>query len=383
MNVTDKLYTEWAWRTKTGVPDINNPEDKAILNKLISELVKEEEQEPKTITKRDILDFIANADLDDKQVVKLYQRVTNFFNYRSIRDTIKSKGYGDKIYKQYSTQIQNIIEDLPAAESKKFSEYLQSNEKISFFDSETSSKNGPGLLETIAQTTGLSPTIIQAVFSHTGQDEKKRGVGMGELALVLLFDNVTNAASKGDLAIDGQEFEVKGHGAKLGSNARSYGNEKFFAAFEEFGATYARYKREQPYKLQDSADFVVDIVKDHGDKAIQVFNSILNSVGLNSLTKDSFKDPKSLVDAIGLEHFKAYQGAEGFTHFMVHDFGGSEKAPNMGKFIYVKGSADDMANGLKRNGVNFQKFTPTLFGPRIALFSGDVPNSYLQEDETE
>ena len=37
MNVIDKLYTEWAWRTKSGVPDINNPEDKAILDSLIKE----------------------------------------------------------------------------------------------------------------------------------------------------------------------------------------------------------------------------------------------------------------------------------------------------------------------------------------------------------
>ena len=32
MNITDKLYTEWAWRTESGVPDINNPKDKAILD---------------------------------------------------------------------------------------------------------------------------------------------------------------------------------------------------------------------------------------------------------------------------------------------------------------------------------------------------------------
>ena len=25
MNVTDKLYTQWAWRTESGIPDINNP----------------------------------------------------------------------------------------------------------------------------------------------------------------------------------------------------------------------------------------------------------------------------------------------------------------------------------------------------------------------
>jgi hypothetical protein len=28
MNIIDKLYTEWAWRTTSGTPDINNPEDK-------------------------------------------------------------------------------------------------------------------------------------------------------------------------------------------------------------------------------------------------------------------------------------------------------------------------------------------------------------------
>ena len=37
MNVIDKLYTEWAWRTKSGVPDINNPEDKAILDQILEE----------------------------------------------------------------------------------------------------------------------------------------------------------------------------------------------------------------------------------------------------------------------------------------------------------------------------------------------------------
>jgi len=45
MDVIDKLYTEWAWRTKSGVPNIKNPEDKAILDNIIAEFnipVKEE-----------------------------------------------------------------------------------------------------------------------------------------------------------------------------------------------------------------------------------------------------------------------------------------------------------------------------------------------------
>ena len=381
MNVTDKLYTEWAWRTKTGVPDINNPEDKAILNKLISELVKEEDQEPKAITKKDIIDYISNAKLDDKQIVKLYQRVTNFGNYRSIRDTIKNKGYGDKIYKQYSQQIQNIIEDLPAAESKQFSDYLQSGKHIKFFDT-TAADN---LIDHIAKQTGLSVNIIKAVFSHTGQDEKKRGVGMGELALVLLFDNVTNAASKGDLAIDGQEFEVKGQGAKLGSNARALSsNKEFIDAFIDLGVKGENkpvYK-EQAYDLQDICFLVAELYKDHKDKAVLAFNRILNRVGLNSLKSSDFESANSLVVAVGLEHFKKYQSEEGFTHFMVHDFGGGKLPGNKGRFIYTKGTAEKMANELKTHGVNFQKFSPKLFGPRIGLFD-TAPNNYLEEDETE
>ena len=38
MNIVDKLYTDWAWRCKTGTPDINNPEDKAILESILSGL---------------------------------------------------------------------------------------------------------------------------------------------------------------------------------------------------------------------------------------------------------------------------------------------------------------------------------------------------------
>lgn len=38
MNTIDKLYTEWAWRTESGIPDIKNPKDKAILDRLVNKL---------------------------------------------------------------------------------------------------------------------------------------------------------------------------------------------------------------------------------------------------------------------------------------------------------------------------------------------------------
>jgi len=42
MNLIDKLYTEWSWRSKTGTPSMGNPEDKAILDTLIEELTGKE-----------------------------------------------------------------------------------------------------------------------------------------------------------------------------------------------------------------------------------------------------------------------------------------------------------------------------------------------------
>jgi len=41
MNLIDKLYTEWAWRSKTGTPSMDNAKDKALLKDLINELVDE------------------------------------------------------------------------------------------------------------------------------------------------------------------------------------------------------------------------------------------------------------------------------------------------------------------------------------------------------
>lgn len=38
MNLIDKLYTEWAYRSQSGTPDIKNPNDKAILDTILAEM---------------------------------------------------------------------------------------------------------------------------------------------------------------------------------------------------------------------------------------------------------------------------------------------------------------------------------------------------------
>ena len=376
MNVTDKLYTEWAWRTKSGVPDINNPDDKAILDHLLAELV---EQSP---TKGDIIDYIKNAELDDKQVAKLYKRVSNFGNYRNIKNTISKKGYGS-LTKQYSQQIQSILEDLPREEAEKFSNYLQDESKQANFPTNHHKGN---LLDTLKSKTGLSEGVIRAVFAHTAQDEKKRGVGMGELAMTLLFKNVSNTVGgKGDLSIDGGEFEVKGNGAKLGSKG-GISRDSFINAYSKYNVEFdgAKFIYEgKSYNKSGLAFLISDLFRkeNKGDILSTTKEFLQNVVGLPTdtrITKIDYNDPASINRNIGLMHFIDYSNKEGFNHFMCHDFGSSRKMTggNTGKYIYVNGSPESMAEGLDKLGVNFEKISYVLFRPRIGFAT-----SYLGEDE--
>ena len=377
MYITDKLYNEWAWRTKTGTPSMSNPEDKAILDKLLSELTENQGE----YTKQDIIDYIKKANLDDRQIAKLYKRVANFGNYRSIKSTVTKKGYGN-MAKQYSQQIQNIIEDLPKEESEKFAQYLQDESKHANFPDEN---HGGNLLDTLKQKTGLSDRIIRAVFAHTGQDDKKRGVGMGELAMILLFKNVANTVGgKGDLSINQEEFEVKGNGAKLGPKGGT-SKDAFVNAFNKFGVEFTGSKfvyDEKSYNKSGLA-FLLKALHSKEDKneVEQTFKSFLQSIGLPveaRFDKIDFSKPESINQNVGLMHFIDYVNDEGFNHFMVHDFGSGSKlvGGNTGKYIYVRGSAEAMAQGLSDLGVTFEKITYVLFRPRIGFAS-----SYLGEDE--
>ena len=80
--------------------------------------------------------------------------------------------------------------------------------------------------------------------------------------------------------------------------------------------------------------------------------------------KIDWNDKKSIINNVGLINFIRYAGAEGFTHFIVHDTGG--KKGGKGEYVYVSGSPKGMADDLYDAGVQFQGLSPNLLGgPRI------------------
>ena len=69
--------------------------------------------------------------------------------------------------------------------------------------------------------TELSNKSILQLFDFFGTEEG-RGVGKGEMAFALLFNDVKMASGAGDLDWDGKYLEVKGSSARLGGRDRKF-----------------------------------------------------------------------------------------------------------------------------------------------------------------
>ena len=379
MDPITKYLNNIAYKFPKGYPDVNDSKDMELLNEMVKDFIKEDEDK---ITKKDLINLINDLELDDDQVQKLFDRTKNFTTYRPIKKTLDRKNYNPIILKKFSKEIQDLIEDLPKNEVDNFIEYLQNaDNKINFPTNSTGN-----LFKTLAKT-GVPDEVVSKIIYHTSQDEGKRGVGMGEVGMSLLFKNVGSSTSgKGDLSIDGEEFEIKGTPATLGEkpfNLVSTFNEKLGKyGIDVKGGNGGIIFNNKKYGMNQLDQVLVDASNATDDKEglkaafkdILVNDNKLGSAAVDARFKNiNFKDPESFNTEIGLMNFIRYAEKEGFNHFLVHDFGAS--GANTGKYIYVSGNPEEMANQLKANGVQFQTITPNLLRPRIGFGS----SGYKQE----
>jgi hypothetical protein len=366
MDAFDKFLKNVSYKFDKGYPD--GPEDMAKLFEMANKLV--EADEPKKLSKNDLIKLIQDLDLDDDQITKLYNRTKNFTTYRPIKSTLTSKDYNPIVLKKFSKEIQDLIEDLPKNEVDDFVKYLSDKEKQIDFPG-----NSKGNLFNTLAKTGVPDSVVKKVVYHTSQDEGKRGVGMGELGLSLIFKNVGSSKGKGDLSINGEEFEIKGEAATLGDKPSKLEG-VIGPKLEPFGVTIGN-KIEfngQTYNKNAFAQLLADVYKatDKKDQLKTIIKDILvNDNGLGAEAVDSlfgsidFSSPESIQTNISLMNFVRYAQKEGFNHFLAHDFGQGGKGN--GEYIYVKGSPEEMASQLKSAGAKFEKLSPNNLRPRIGF----------------
>ena len=305
MNVTDKLYNEWAWRTKTGIPDINNPEDKKILDSLISELSEEKQ----TISADDIVQLISSISNDTEALQFISKYIKNrpsqnkFFKYINSQNidngTLESGDAPQRVFNVLAdnddlTNYMEYVQNPPS-----FSQLGYKGNLISKLDGKLSAKTVQGLI-------------------NIGGQEGGRGVGKAEVGLATLISDVKMMkGEKGDLDWGGKYLEVKGTAARLGKRDHSFtGGAKILDTAEQFVRDTSRPDQFMPIIYRNSPDEFKEAVNDLKDLLKQVYHSDLVN---KYITVDSCQDPTNCRVALQKVYAGSYVKNEGVDHFIFVD----------------------------------------------------------------
>ncbi len=398
-----------AYKFPKGYPDMNDPKDKKMLFEMITGITNEQQlslfsddvmDQLKVDLKIDDSDFDTAAELkkilrsaDDRIKKKykldnpeMFEKIANqIMNARLTPDLLnllKNKGYNPKILDRYASEIASIFSSIDDKDRDKFINYITGTNQVKF----AQNKDG-NLFDDIEQTkiNFKDNKVIDDLIRYTTQDEKKLGVGMGELALALLFDNVSAAQGKGDIAINGEEFEIKGYNAKLERDPAAFKATKEDLA--KLGITRIDTKKEKGRGFDTT--MMVDDKKFRLNSLPEVLSSLYQKSNNKKQFVDDFKvmltngpklpmdaindrvdkidwsDPDSIDKNVGLINFIRYANKEGFSHFLVHDMGGA--STGNGNYVYVKGSPEEMADELFNSDAYFQRIGINLLTPRIRL----------------
>ena len=205
MNITDKLYTEWAWRTKTGVPDINNPEDKAILDNIISELTNTDGE----ISKKEVIQAIQNGDFTPEQLKNILNGISGVAYKKDVLEYLSQQGKAIDTIKKY------IYNEL--VENGDIQNYHTTIGNFPSYSSLGSSGNLYSL---------FSNKFSQETLKYLMDKKPAMGniaTGKGEIFLATLIDDVSSDSPDGDISAGGKGIEVKNKGAKPAGQKFQFG----------------------------------------------------------------------------------------------------------------------------------------------------------------
>ena len=291
MNITDRLYTEWAWRTKTGIPDINNPEDKSILDNLIKELITEQEQ---ITSKQDLINLIQNTELSETQIARIKKSIVNIGYKDDILQILANKGFTQDAFRSKGA-LDGIFQALAEVDLEMLFKYLENPKKLA-------APKG-----NIVELTGLDSDTVNKIFSiEPGLDAGGSSIGPGEIGLALLFSDIDNRGGGGDLNWGGSNLEVKKTGGRLGQQGGRASNINTFdylvssiEGLSEEAKNYL-YNNVDTGNIPHSLKGLYQIAKKQGIKDNVVFDAIAKVVDQiyyeKGYTRNYFNSPKDFDD---------------------------------------------------------------------------------------
>lgn len=346
MDITDKLYTEWAWRTKTGVPDIKNPEDKAILDKLIFELTNTDGE----ISKGEIISAINKGTFTAEQLQLILNGISSVAYKEDILEYLKTKGRAVTSIAKY---VYNELVDF--GDVQNFHSLL-TGENMPTYDKLGNSGN---LFKLFADKFSLE-------FLRYLMDKKPAisniATGKGEIFLGVLVRDVTTDSPNGDINGGGKDIEIKNKGARPAGQKFAFGknvdkvmiklivdkiNQKLDTPIE--GNFRARPFHRINLILDKIKEQNLDLIDDVLEIADEAISRIYVGIDLTGLSIKNYKKGNSIdADSFELAFCKrivrAYADEEGFEEVLFLDdtTGNFVKIPNssldnlLGKQIRIK-----------------------------------------------
>lgn len=398
MEINDILL-EWSYRLKKGYPTMEDgkftdPNELKVLHEIlkenginempsfvksktpVSDVLREEAEIPagpkKTeATEQDIKDIIQKAleavgDNQPKTLGKLYNRIAAFGVYVPLKQALakggfKSKEGGFDMPKKVANELQKVIEDLPASMYDDFVDYISDYDNRKEFPMDKPIGN----FATLLAGTNVADEMTLAIGQYAGQDEGRKGVGMGEIMMALCFKNIKKPAGKGDLEIEGLEFEIKAGSARLGSAGGPYISEDpevlralAKAKCEARGAKIT-YKGKSDTASVSLAKSAQDGNQEEVKEALIVMmraaklpvdtksvQAVINRVG-------DWSSVQTLTTVWGLANLQRYRDIENFGAFLACDLGAGAKG-NKGDYVFAYG--ENMLVDLYEANCTFEKF---------------------------
>jgi ketosteroid isomerase-like protein len=196
MDVIDKLYIEWAWRSKSGTPSMDNAEDKAILNKLVAELTNADGQ----ISKAEVIDAIQKGEFTPEQLKSILNGISGVAYKDDVLSFLNKQG---KSVASISKTIYNrMVEN---GDIQTYHKYITDG-AITYADLGTSGNLKSKFSKLFSQET------INFLFDIKPQIGNV-ATGKGEVLLCALTADVNGDAPSGDVGVGNKGIEVKNRGA--------------------------------------------------------------------------------------------------------------------------------------------------------------------------
>jgi len=223
----NELLVEWSYRTEKGYPDMGNPSDILILKEILENLglpvdsildelgednitSNEDETQVSSHSKKDLLNLINNANLTNPQIQRLFKNVSGFAHKDNILNYVNSKGFTANKFKTGDIAIETIFNGISDSNIDEFIKYIKNPKTLSSID----------VAGNFASQLGLSSVLVRDLIDiEPGSDAGGSNVGKIEVFLGLMFSDVDNNVSKGDLNWNGKNLEVKGTGGRLGQQS--------------------------------------------------------------------------------------------------------------------------------------------------------------------